>query len=30
MSEIGNIAGSGVGGGILMISIGFIKKAMAR
>ena len=28
-SIIGNVAGSGVGGGILMIIIGFIKKAMA-
>jgi hypothetical protein len=27
-SLIGNVAGSGVGGAILMIIIGFIKKAM--
>ena len=29
-SLIGNVAGSGVGGAILMIIIGFIKKAMAQ
>jgi hypothetical protein len=28
-SIIGNVAGSGVGGAILMMIIGFIKKAMA-
>ena len=27
---LGNIAGSGVGGAILMVVVGFIKKAMAK